>query len=172
MYKYTNSLLLAAFKNYFELIMDVHLCNTRQIKIRQFPLPKAHSNSGANMIKYNAIEIWLKIPLELKKNMFGAFQQIIENMYYLATRHIFYVLFIDVHEACTTYSPQGFLTAFRVFSIIETVTKVWLWIINYHVRWSYNEIVLWPAANLCGSIWVLELSELCRANVHKPGALI
>jgi len=31
--------------------------NTRQIKTRQFALPKAHSNSGAKMTKYSAIEI-------------------------------------------------------------------------------------------------------------------
>jgi len=40
--------------------------NTRQIKTRQFALPKAHSNSGAKMIKYSAIKISSKIPSEIK----------------------------------------------------------------------------------------------------------
>jgi len=40
--------------------------NTRQIKTRQFALPKARSKSGAKMIKYSAIQISSKIPLEIK----------------------------------------------------------------------------------------------------------
>jgi len=32
--------------------------NTRQIKTRQFAFPKARSNSGVEIIKYSAIEIW------------------------------------------------------------------------------------------------------------------
>jgi len=51
-YKYTNSQLPATFNNYFKLIADLHPYNTRQIKTRQFALPKARSNSGAKMIKY------------------------------------------------------------------------------------------------------------------------
>jgi len=65
-YKYTTSQLPATFNNYFKLITDVHSYNTRQIKTQQFALPKACSNSGAKMIKYSAIEIWSKIPLEIK----------------------------------------------------------------------------------------------------------
>jgi len=57
MYKYTTSQLPATFNNYFKLITDVHSYNTRQIKTRQFVLPKARSNSGAKMLKYSAIEI-------------------------------------------------------------------------------------------------------------------
>ena len=33
----------------------------------QFALPKARSNSDAKMIKHNAIEIWSRIPSEIKK---------------------------------------------------------------------------------------------------------
>jgi len=73
MYKYTKSQLPAMFNNYFELIIDVHPYNTRQIKTRQFVLPKAHSNSGANMIKYSAVEIWPKNSSGNKKNVFGTF---------------------------------------------------------------------------------------------------
>jgi len=40
--------------------------NTRQIKTRQFALPKTRSNSGAKMIKYSAIEISSKILSEIK----------------------------------------------------------------------------------------------------------
>jgi len=40
--------------------------NTRQIKTRQFALPKARSNSGAKMIKFSATEILSKIPSEIK----------------------------------------------------------------------------------------------------------
>jgi len=65
MYKYTTSQLSATFKNYFKLIIDVHSYNTRQIKTRQFSLPKALSNSDAKLIKYSAIEIWSKIPPEM-----------------------------------------------------------------------------------------------------------
>jgi len=35
-----------------KLITDVHSCNTRQVKTRQFALPKARSKSGAKMIQY------------------------------------------------------------------------------------------------------------------------
>ena len=66
MYKYTTSQLPAPFDNYFQLITDVHSHNTRQVKIRQFALPKARSQSGAKMIQYGAIEIWSKIPPEIK----------------------------------------------------------------------------------------------------------
>jgi len=62
MYKYTTSQLSATFKNYFKLITDVHSYNTRQVETRQFALPKARSNSSANMIKYSSIKIWSKIP--------------------------------------------------------------------------------------------------------------
>jgi len=40
--------------------------NTRQIKTRQFALPKARSNSGAKMIKFGAIETLSKIPSEIR----------------------------------------------------------------------------------------------------------
>jgi len=54
------------FDNYFQLITDVHSYNTRQVKTQQFALPKARSKSGAKMIQYSAIEIWSKIPPEIK----------------------------------------------------------------------------------------------------------
>jgi len=66
MYKYTNSQLPATFNNYFNLITDVHPYNTRQIKTRQFALPKARSKSGAKMVKYSTIEMWSTIPSEIK----------------------------------------------------------------------------------------------------------
>ena len=66
MYKYNTSQLPATFNNSFKLITDVHSYNTRQVKTRQFVLPKARSNSGAEMMKYSAIEIWSKIPPEIK----------------------------------------------------------------------------------------------------------
>jgi len=69
MYKSTTSKLPATFNNYFKLITDVHSYNTRKIKIRQFALPKARSNSGAKMIKYSVIKIWSKIPPEIKNKM-------------------------------------------------------------------------------------------------------
>jgi len=47
MYKYNTSQLPATFNNYFKLITDVHTYNTRQVKTRQFALPKTRSNSGA-----------------------------------------------------------------------------------------------------------------------------
>ena len=78
--------------NYFKLITNVHSYNTRQVKTRQFALPKARSNSGAKMIKYSAIEIWSKIPPEIKnKRVWHFFWQSIRNMHYSATRTIFYV---------------------------------------------------------------------------------
>jgi len=40
--------------------------NHRSDSDLQFALPKAHSNSGAKMIKQNAIQIWSRIPLEIK----------------------------------------------------------------------------------------------------------
>jgi len=58
MYKYTNSQLPVTFVNYLKLITDVHSYNTRQIKTQQFALPIAHTNSGAKMIKFSAIEMW------------------------------------------------------------------------------------------------------------------
>ena len=48
--------------------------NNRPDSDLQFALPKARSNSGAKMIKHSAIEIWSRIPLEIKnKNVFGTF---------------------------------------------------------------------------------------------------
>ena len=44
----------------------IYTYNTRQIKTRQFALPKAHSNSGAKMIKYSAMEISFEIPSEIR----------------------------------------------------------------------------------------------------------
>jgi len=94
MYKYTTSQLPAMFNNYFKLITDVHSHNTRQIKTRQFALPKARSNSGAKMINYSAIEIWSKIPPEIKsKTCLALFLAEYKkySIYYSATRTIFYV---------------------------------------------------------------------------------
>jgi len=102
MYKYTTSQLPATFNSYFKLIADVHSYNPRQIKTRQFVLPKAHSNSGAKIIKYSAIEIWSKIPPEIKnKTCLALFLEkySIRNMYYSATRTTFYVFIY-----CCTYS--------------------------------------------------------------------
>ena len=42
--------------------MIIYPYNSRQIKTRQFALPNAHSNSGAEMIKCSAIEISSNIP--------------------------------------------------------------------------------------------------------------
>jgi len=36
----------------------IYPCNTRQIKTRQFAFPKARSNSGAEIIKHSAMEMW------------------------------------------------------------------------------------------------------------------
>ena len=94
MYKYTTSQPPATFNN-FLISTDVHSYNTRQIKARQLALPKARSNSGAKMITYSAIEIWSKIPPEIKnKTCLALFWQSIGNMYYSAARTILYV-FID-----------------------------------------------------------------------------
>jgi len=68
-YKYTNSQLPATFNNLFKLITDAHPYNTRQTKTRQFALPAPRSNSGAKMIKHSEIEIWSKIPPEIKNAM-------------------------------------------------------------------------------------------------------
>jgi len=74
MYKYTTSQLPATFTNCFKFVTDVHPYNTKQIKTRQFALPKARSNSGAKMIKCSATEIWSRIPPEIKhNNVFGTF---------------------------------------------------------------------------------------------------
>jgi len=74
------------------LVTDVHSYNTKQIQTREFALPKARSNSGAEMIKYSAMEIWSKIPPEIKiKRVSHFFWQSIRNMYYSVTRNIFYV---------------------------------------------------------------------------------
>jgi len=40
--------------------------NNRSDSDLQFALPKARLNSGAKMIKHSAIEIWSRIPLEIK----------------------------------------------------------------------------------------------------------
>jgi len=40
--------------------------NNRSDSDLQFALPKARSNSGAKMTKHSAIQIWSRIPLEIK----------------------------------------------------------------------------------------------------------
>jgi len=40
--------------------------NNRSDSYLEFALPKARSNSDAKMIKHSAIEIWSRIPLEIK----------------------------------------------------------------------------------------------------------
>jgi len=70
MYKCVTFQLPATFNDLFKLITDVHSYNTRQVKTRQFALPKARSNSRAKMIKYRAIEIWSKIPPKIKNKTF------------------------------------------------------------------------------------------------------
>jgi len=42
------------------------LNNNRSDNDLQFALPKARLNSSAKMIKHSAIEIWSRIPLEIK----------------------------------------------------------------------------------------------------------
>jgi len=62
MYKYNKYLLPATFNNYFKLITDVDLHNTRQTKTQQNALPTARSNLGARMLRCSAIKIWSEIP--------------------------------------------------------------------------------------------------------------
>jgi len=62
----------------------------------QFALPKARSNSGAKMIKRSAIEIWSRIPLEIKNKtclvtFFGGVYEI-RNVYNSDNRNILCVL--------------------------------------------------------------------------------
>jgi len=40
--------------------------NNRSDSDLQFALPKARSNSGAKMIKHSTLEIWSRIPLDIK----------------------------------------------------------------------------------------------------------
>jgi len=47
--------------------------NNRSDSDLQFALPKARSNSGSKMMKHSAIEIWSRIPLEIKIKCFGTF---------------------------------------------------------------------------------------------------
>jgi len=71
----------------------VHTYNTRQIKTRQFALPKAHSNSGARMIKYSAMEISFEIPSEIRNiTCLAIFAVKQGNMHYSATRNVVCVL--------------------------------------------------------------------------------
>jgi len=50
----------------------------------QFALPKARLNSGAKMIKHSAIEIWSRIPLEIKiKRVWHFFWRSIRNKKYV-----------------------------------------------------------------------------------------
>jgi len=59
--------------------------NNRSDSDLQFALPKARSNSGAEMIKHSAIEIWSRFPLEKNEikrvwHFFGGVHEI-RNMY-------------------------------------------------------------------------------------------
>jgi len=58
--------------------------NNRSDSDLQFALPKARSNSGAKMVKRSAIEIWSRIPLEIKNKTFLAlFWRSIRNKKYV-----------------------------------------------------------------------------------------
>jgi len=99
MCKCNNSQLPVTFNNYFKLITDVHPYNTTQTKTRQFALSKACLNSGAKMIKYSAIVIWSKSPLETKNKPYLALLAAeSKNRYYSASRIIFCILFIGAHK--------------------------------------------------------------------------
>ena len=100
MYKYTTSQLPATLNNYFNLITDVHSYNTRQIKTRQFALPKARSNLGAKMIKYSAIEILSKIPPERKNKtclalFLAEYKKYVLLSYYNHTLCFYLLLYIN-----------------------------------------------------------------------------
>jgi len=58
--------------------------NNRSDSDLQFALPNARSNSGAEMIKHSAIEIWSRIPLEIKiKPVWHFFWRRIRNKNYV-----------------------------------------------------------------------------------------
>ena len=62
MYKYDKLQLPATFNGYFKHITNIHPCSKRQTITRQFPEPKAHSNSGFKMLKCSAIRTGLNEP--------------------------------------------------------------------------------------------------------------
>jgi len=68
--------------------------NNRSDSDLQFALPKARSNSGAKMLKYSAIEIWSRLPLEIRNktcwHFFGGLYEI-RNMYNSDNRNILWV---------------------------------------------------------------------------------
>jgi len=65
MHRHINSQLPPTFNN-SKNFTDVYPYNTSQTKIRLFALPKAPSNSSAKMLQWIAIQIWSKVPSEIK----------------------------------------------------------------------------------------------------------
>jgi len=77
MYKYTTSQLPDTFNNYFKLmflhitLMFLHI--TQDIsKLENLLCEKTRSNSGAKMTEYSPVEIWSKIPPEIKNKTYLA----------------------------------------------------------------------------------------------------
>ena len=126
MYKYTTSQLPVTFNNYFKLITNFHSYDTRQIKTRQFALSKARWNSGAKMVKYGAIEIWSKIPPEIKiKRVWHFFWQSIRIMYCSATRTILCVLIY-----CCTSTKWFDLNTYRCYSGKRQIMKYFCYVLH------------------------------------------
>jgi len=82
--------------------------------------------------------------------------------------HVWLSISGRLQQACTSYCPQElFLWPVRAFSIAENFPEARLRMINCRSIISsklQRNRLLWPAANLCWSIWPFELSELCRTG--------
>ena len=168
--KYATAQLPATFNNYFKLIKDVHSYDTRQVKTRQFALPKARSNSSAKMIKYSAIEIWSKIPPEIKnKTCLALFRQCTRIIYYSATRTIFYVFIYYC-----TQSKWIDLITYRYYS--GNVKSLSISVMSYIVRLLLRSQKLF-SSNQCMKLWdayktnAFPLSRICLPVLFRKAWL-
>ena len=63
------------FKNYFVILETIHHYHTRQKTKKDFFHTFAHTEWGRKMIQRKGLNVWKKIPLELKSCLFQKIKQ-------------------------------------------------------------------------------------------------
>ena len=77
LHRFSHNMLPDYFKNYLDDLGTVHQHNTRQRAKKNFFHPYARTGWGKKRLQRAAVEVWQKLPLELKNCSYFKFK----NMY-------------------------------------------------------------------------------------------
>ena len=78
-HKFSNNMLPEYFKNYFIDLDTIHKINTRQKTKKNYFHTYARTEWGKKKIQHKALEIWEKLPVELKECSYFRFKKVFKQ---------------------------------------------------------------------------------------------